>query len=63
MNPTIAIYSSKNSEKVVTFCTGVNELTKYCSLPQAKKIQKAQENGMLYGVYFTKAGNVRATYI
>lgn len=63
MNNTIAIHESKNSDKVVKFCTGVNELLEYCSKRQAIKIQNAANNGNLWGCYFTKTGNVRATYI
>lgn len=62
MNNSIAIHESKNSEKVITFCTGVYELMKYCSERQAKKIQEAANKGQLWGAYFTKNGNVRATY-
>ena len=63
MNTTIAIHESKNSKRVTTFCTGVYELMKYCSKKQAEKIQDAANNNKLYGAYFTKTGNVRATYI
>jgi len=63
MNNSIAIHESKNSEKVITFCTGVYQLLQYCSEKQAKKIQDAANNGKLYGAYFTKTGKIRATYI
>lgn len=60
---TIAIHESKNSEKVIVFCTGIYELLKYCSEKQAKKITIAANNNQLYGAYFTKKGEIRATYI
>lgn len=63
MNTTIAIHESKNSDKVVKFCTGVYMLLEFCSERQSKAIQHAANNGLLYGCYFTKSGKVRATYI
>lgn len=62
MNQTIAIHENKRSEKVIVNCTGVYELMRYCSERQAKKLAKAANAGRLFGAYFTKSGNVRATY-
>ena len=59
---TVAIHESKHSEKVITFCTGIYELMKYCSKRQAIRIMDAAENGSLWGAYFTKTGQVRASY-
>lgn len=61
MSNTIPIYESKNSEKVVVFCIGVYQLLQYCSMPQARKIVKAHENGDLITTYFTPSGKVRST--
>jgi hypothetical protein len=63
MKTAIAIYESKNSEKVVKFCTGLYMLLEFCSERQAKRILEAQERGQLYGVYIDKSGKARATYI
>ncbi len=62
-NITIAIHKSKNSEKVVKFVSGIQQLEKYISHKNAIKILKALENGDLYGLHFTKTGKVRAVYI
>lgn len=62
-NITIAIHESKNSEKVVKFVSGIQQLEKYISHETAIKILKALENGNLHGLHFTKTGKVRAVYI
>lgn len=65
---TIVVYESKKSEKVVKTIsaerpTGLyGALIEYCSKAQAKRIIKAQENNLLYGLYFDKNGKIRAQY-
>lgn len=59
---TIAIHESKSSDKVVAFARGYDGLLKYCSERQAKSILKANEDGRLHGLYFTKNGKLRAEY-
>ena len=59
---TIAIYENKNSDKVVKFAT-IEQLQELTSKQYLKRIINAYENGTLWGVYFTKNGNIRATFI
>lgn len=69
MENTLAILQSKNSEKVVKFIGAERgrglyvELIQLCSDKYAKRIIRAIENGTLWGVYFTKSGRIRATFI
>ena len=61
---TIAVYSNKHSEKCVKFIElSIKELSKYCSKRYADRIIKEQNNGNLYGVYFTESGRIKATFI
>jgi hypothetical protein len=57
---TFYIHESKNSEKVLQ---ATQNLEAHCSLSYAKKIRKAQENGQLYGLYFTKSHRLKAVFI
>jgi len=60
----IAVCESKNSEKVSRFIDlTVEEISQYCSKRYAKQIIEAQENGSVWGVYFTPSGRIRATFI
>ena len=61
---TIAIHASKNSETVIkSINASVNALSSYCSKTYANRILSALEKGSLYGVYFTKSGKLRASFI
>jgi len=66
---TLAIHESKNSNKVVRFLSAEQpsglyyQLLEFTSKSHAKRIIKAIENNFLYGVYFTKSGRLRATFI
>jgi flavoprotein len=62
--PSIAIHESKDSEKVVRFLNlNVESLSEFCSVNYAKSIIAAQDNGSVYGVYFTASGRIRANFI
>jgi len=58
----LAIYESKNSDKVVRFLSA-EQLLEFTSKQYYKRIIKAIENNTLYSVYFTKSGRLRATFI
>jgi flavoprotein len=57
----ITIHDSKNSDGVKMFLDA-DKLSDYCSIKYAKKIIKANEDGNLYGAYFTRTGRIRATF-
>ena len=60
----IAIYESKNSEKVVKFIPlTVESLSAHCSRSYARKIIRERENGCVWGVHFTKSGSIMAIFI
>lgn len=58
--PMLPVHESKNSEKVVKFATS---LENQVSGKYFNKICKAHEEGWLHGLYFTKTGKIRATFI
>lgn len=61
---TVAIHKSKNSEVVVKFIElSVDKLSQYCSEKYALSIIESHENGSLWGIYLTKSGRIRATFI
>jgi hypothetical protein len=61
---TLAVHQSKNSDTVVKFIDlSVEKLSEYCSEKYAKSIIASHENGGLWGIYFTKSGRIRATFI
>jgi hypothetical protein len=61
---TISVHQSKNSETVSMFIElSVEKLSQYCSEKYAKRIIAMQENGLLWGMYFTNSGMIRATFI
>jgi len=60
----LAICQSKKSDTVVKFIElSVESLSQYCSKKYAKSIISSYENGGLWGIYFTKSGRIRATFI
>ena len=60
----IAIYESKNSEKVAKFIPlTVKSLSEYCSRSYARKIIREHENSCIWGIHFTKGGSIRAIFI
>ena len=65
----LAIHESKNSEKVVKFLNAeqpkgiFDQLLEYTNARYAKRIIYALENNSLSGVYFTKNGNLKASFI
>jgi hypothetical protein len=69
MAHSIAIHESKSSDKVVKFVNAqqpqglFDQLLEFTNARYARRIITAQENGSLYGVYLTKSGNLRATFI
>ncbi len=56
------IFESKTSDKTIRFVSA-SSLTEYCSTAYAKKIISAHRNGLLWGLYLTKTGKIRATFI
>jgi hypothetical protein len=61
---TLAIHQQKNSDIVVRFIElSVDKLSQYCSKRYAKLIIECHNNGSLWGVYFTKSGRIKATFI
>ena len=59
---TLPIFESKTSDKTIRFVSFDN-LTEYCSPAYARKIIAAQQNGQLWGLYLTKTGRIKATFI
>lgn len=61
---TIAIHQSRKSDKVIEFIElSVEKLSLRCSKEYARQIIRHHENGGLWGLYLTKAGRVKATFI
>lgn len=58
----LAIHENKQSERVVKFVT-IEELQELTSKKYSKRILHALKNGYLHGMYFTKTGEIRATFI
>ena len=56
------IHESKTTDKVVRWIHST-QLTEYFSQAYANKIIKAQEQGALWGLYLTKTGRLRATFL
>ena len=60
----IAIYESKDSEKVVnTIDLTIENLSHYCSEKYAKRIISAHNSSMIWGVYWTPSGRIKATFL
>lgn len=56
----IPVHASKTSDEVVRFATS---LKRDVSPRYYKKIVDAYEGGYLWGLYLTKTGKIRATFI